>query len=117
MRGARACLLTRLPIASEGDQPTMPTLRHEMARLLSAAVLAFVLPACSAPPVASAGPDPFREGAAPFNPSTPEGPRRVVAPDSAEATHSTNSQPRASEVGEGDRGSEADPRPWQARHG
>src|SRR5947207_9795085 len=117
MRWARACLLTPLPIAGEGGYPTMPTLRHERAPLLSVAFLAFFLPACSAPPVASAGPDPCREGAAPFNPSTPEGPRQVVAPDSAEATHSTNSQPRASEVGGGDRGSEADPGPWQARHG
>src|SRR5438552_13077987 len=107
MRWARACLLTPLPIAGEGGYPTMPTLRHERAPLLSVAFLAFFLPACSAPPVASAVHDPLREGVAPFNPFTHEGPRQVLAPDSGEATYFANSQLRESEVGGGDRGSEA----------
>src|SRR5438270_3282461 len=64
-RRVRARRFTRLPTATEGDHPTMPTLRRGAAPLLGAVILAFSLPACVSPPVAPAGPGPLREEAAP----------------------------------------------------
>src|SRR5262245_12199117 len=112
----RTLLLTRLPTASEGHL-TMPTLRRGAGRFLGTAVLAFFLPACSAPPVAPAGSGPLREQTIPHNPPVPEGQREIAISEGEKPTD-TPKQPPTAEVRGGASGTDGpEARPWQARHG
>jgi len=95
----------------------MPTLRRGAGRFLGTAVLAFFLPACSAPPVAPAGSGPLREQTIPHNPPVPEGQREIAISEGEKPTD-TPKQPPTAEVRGGASGTDGpEARPWQARHG